>query len=334
MARVLGGALALVILLAGIGAVWVYDRITTLDVQRVTDDVHVITNGIAGNVGVLRTELGAVVVDTMTFRLQGQQVRELAQRLGGGPTQAIINTHYHRDHTHGNPAFAAGGRFVATQRTRDYLVHWDPDYWQGVAAGTLPNETFEQSHEMKIGGKTIRSYHPGPGHTGGDLVVLFVEDRVLHAGDLLFRSQYPSIDIGAGGSARDWDATLSRILRLDFDRVIPGHGPMTDREGLLAFQRFLREVWREVEAAVKAGKSLGETLATIDLSEDEDFEIRSIPFVMKRDRDSVVRLVYAEASGEVRPVGVPRSTSDRRLPGRVVGLDAAARDGAAEDVGS
>jgi glyoxylase-like metal-dependent hydrolase (beta-lactamase superfamily II) len=334
MARVLGAIGALVILLAGIGAVWVYDRVTTFDVQRVSDDVHVISNGIAGNVGVLRTELGAVVVDTMTFRLQGQQVRELARRLGGGPTQAILNTHYHRDHTHGNPAFAAGGRFVATKRTLDYLMHWDSDYWQGGTAGMLPNETFEQSHEMKIGGKTIRSYHPGSGHTGGDLVVLFVEDRVLHAGDLLFHREYPSIDLGAGGSARDWDAALSRVLRLDFDRVIPGHGPVTDREGLLAFQRFLREVWREVEAAVKAGKSLEETLATIELSEDEDFEIKSIPFIMTRDRDFVVRLVYAEASGEARPIGVPRSTSKGRVPGRSVGLDTAATAVAAEDVGS
>jgi glyoxylase-like metal-dependent hydrolase (beta-lactamase superfamily II) len=145
---------AAVILLVGIAAVYAYNRITSFDVERVTDDVHVIYNGIAGNVGVLGTETGAVVVDTMTFRLQGRQLRELAEKLGGGPTQAIINTHYHRDHTHGNPAFAVGARFVATQRTRDYLMYLDAEYWQGAAEGTLPNETFEREHEMRVGGKT------------------------------------------------------------------------------------------------------------------------------------------------------------------------------------
>jgi glyoxylase-like metal-dependent hydrolase (beta-lactamase superfamily II) len=187
---------------------------------------------------------------------------------------------------------------------------------------------------MKIGGKTIRSYHPGPGHTGGDLVVLFVEDRVLHAGDLLFNREYPFIDVHAGGSTRAWDAALSRILRLEFDTVIPGHGPVTDRDGLLAFQRFLRELWSEVEAAVKAGKSLEETLAAVDLSEDADFEVRSIPFVMTRDRDFVIRLAYAEASGELRPIAVPRSTAGRPDPGPEPGRAAAAKGTAAEDLRS
>jgi len=311
MRKILGTAAVVLIGLAGIGAVVVFNRVTSFEVEPVTDDVHVIYNAIGGNVGVLRTELGAVVVDTMTFRLQGQQIRELAERLGGGPTQAIINTHYHRDHTHGNPAFAVGARFVATQRTRDYLMHWDSAYWDEDAAGTLPNQTFESSHEMQIGGKTVRSHHLGAGHTGGDLVVLFVEDRVLHAGDLLFHLQYPTIDIRGGGSAREWDATMDRMLELDFDSVIPGHGRVTDREGVVAFQRFLRELWREVEAAVAAGKSLEETLATVHLTEDGGYEARSIPFVMSRDRDSVIGRAYAEATGAIQAAPVPRSVSSR-----------------------
>jgi cyclase len=331
MARVLGIAVAFAILVAGIASIWIYDRVTSFDVERVTDDVHVIRNGLAGNVGVLRTGLGAVVVDTMTFRLQGQRIRELATKLGGGPIQAVVNTHYHRDHTHGNLAFPPGGTFVATSRTRDYLLHFDAEYWEDAAAATLPNRTFDDSHEMRIGGKTIRSYHPGPGHTGGDLVVLFVEDRVLHAGDLLFYRQYPFIDVPGGGSTREWDAALSAVLRLEFDRVIPGHGEVTDREGLIAFQRFLRELWREVEAAVKAGKSLEETLATVELREDADYEVRSIPLVMRRDRDFAIRLAYAEASGETRPVAIPRASAGRRGGLRGPGPDAAAVAAAGKD---
>ena len=58
------------------------------------------------------------MVDTMTFRLQGKRIRELAEQLGGGPTQAVINTHHHADHSHGNPGFAPGTRVIATQRAR------------------------------------------------------------------------------------------------------------------------------------------------------------------------------------------------------------------------
>jgi glyoxylase-like metal-dependent hydrolase (beta-lactamase superfamily II) len=321
MARILGFVAAAVILLAGIAAVYVFNRITSFDIERVTDDVHVIHNGIAGNVGVLATEAGAVVVDTMSFTLQGRQLRELAEKLGGGPTQAIINTHYHRDHTHGNPAFALGARFVATRRTRDYLMYLDAEYWQGAAEQTLPNETFERDHEMKVGGKTIRSYHVGPGHTGGDLVVLFVEDRVLHAGDLLFHREYPFVDVVAGGSLRDWIAALERVLELDFDVVIPGHGGgVSDREGVKAFQRLLRELWAQVDAAVRAGKSLEETLAAVTLSEDAGYQVRSIPFTMRLDRDFAVRRAYQEATGALRPAQIPRQGAD--LPGADSGMAA------------
>ena len=66
----------------------------------------------------------------------------------------------------------------------------------------------------------------------------------------------------AGGSLRDWIAALERVLELDFDLVIPGHGGgVSDREGVKAFQRLLRELWAQVDAAVRAGKSLEETLA-------------------------------------------------------------------------
>ena len=74
--------------------------------MKVTDDVHMIS-GLGSNVGVLRTRDGALVVDTMTFAMQGRAIREHAEKLAG-PVQVLVNTHYHLDHTHGNPAFAPG----------------------------------------------------------------------------------------------------------------------------------------------------------------------------------------------------------------------------------
>ncbi len=228
MRRILIGLVAALIALAAVGGIYIYQRATWLDPVRVTDDVHMI-HGLGGNVGVLGTERGTVIVDTMTFRMQGERIRQLAEELGGGPVQAVINTHYHLDHTHGNPAFPAGMRVIATERTLELLRELDGDYWQGAAAELLPNETFAADHELRVGGKTIRSYYLGRGHTDGDLVVLFVEDRVLHTGDLMFNGRYPNIDLEAGGSVREWSATLDRVLELDCDAVIPGPG--RDPEG-------------------------------------------------------------------------------------------------------
>ena len=304
MRRTLARVAMVLIALVALGAIYAWRQVVTVTAERVTDDVHVIF-GLGGNVGVLATERGSVIVDSMTFRSQGASIRELAEKVGRGPVQVIINTHYHRDHTHGNPAFAPGTQVLATQRTRDYLLYFDAPYWQGDAAGTLPNETFEQTHELKLGGKTVRMLHLGRGHTGGDLVVLFVEDRVLHTGDLFFNGRYPNIDLEAGGSVKEWDATLDRVMALDFDRVIPGHGPVTDREGIRAFQRFLRELWSLAETAAREGKSLEETLALPGLTADAGYETISVPLVFKLDREFVIRRAWQEATGAVNAAEVP-----------------------------
>jgi cyclase len=309
--RKLAIAFAVLVLLAGAGVVALFHDFTTLSHEPVTADVQLVqAGGINGNVAVLRTEDGAVVVDTMTLRAQGARLRELAEKLGGGPVQVVLNTHYHADHSHGNPGFPVGTHIVATKRTREYMLGLDGAYWRGEGmwsllgsdvTGTLPNDLVETEREFAIGGKTIRTLHPGRGHTGGDLVVLFVEDRVLHMGDLLVVGRYPNIDLEAGGSIEAWIATLDRVLALDFDRVIPGHGPVTDRAGIESFQAFLRELWDLGRQAAAEGLSLERTqeVAAHSLTRDAGFVPMGLPPFFSLDRDFVVRRAWEEATGAV-----------------------------------
>ena len=81
-------------------------------------------------------------------------------------------------------------------------------------------------------------------------MVLFVEDATLHAGDLFTNRVYPSIDLKAGGTVREWGDTLDAVLALPFNHVIPGHGALSDRAGVEQFQRFMRQLcgcWRGCE---------------------------------------------------------------------------------------
>jgi glyoxylase-like metal-dependent hydrolase (beta-lactamase superfamily II) len=304
MVRIFGAIAAALVLLGGVAGFLLWREVGRVEAEPVAGDVWVL-KGLGGNVGVLRTAEGPVVVDTMTFRMQGERIRERAREIGGGPVRAVINTHYHGDHTHGNPAFAEGTPVVATARTLDLMRALDGGYWRDEAAAFLPNDTFEANHELRIGGKTIRSLHLGRGHTDGDLVVLFVEDRVLHIGDLLFEGTYPRIDLEAGGSVRDWPQTLERVLALDFDRVIPGHGSVTDREGVRGFQRFFEELWSLGQQAAREGWTLDETLANAQLQTDAGYEVMSIPLVLHLDRDSVIQRAWEEATGAVKPYDAP-----------------------------
>jgi glyoxylase-like metal-dependent hydrolase (beta-lactamase superfamily II) len=303
MRRIAAAVFVVIALIVSVGVIYAYQEVVSMHVERVTDDVHVIF-GLGGNVGVLRSGEGAVIVDTMTFRLQGRRIRELAEDLAGSP-QAIINTHYHFDHTHGNPAFASGIRVVATERTLAYMEAFDASYWESGASGTLPNETFEDERELRVGDKTVRLIRSGRGHTDGDLVALFVEDRVVHMGDLFFNGRYPNIDLEAGGSVREWAATLDRVLELEFDVVIPGHGPVTDRAGLREFQRFIRQLAELGAQAARAGLSLEETQARALLDADAGYQVIAIPFVIRLDREFVIRRAWEEATGNVRRVELP-----------------------------
>lgn len=277
--------------------VFVYVQLTSLTWEKVNGDAYVIF-GLGGNVGVLGTSEGAVIVDTMTFPFQGKRIRALAEEVVGGPVHTVINTHYHRDHTHGNPAFPDAIQVLASERTREHLLARDADAWKGDAAASLPTALQKDLHDLVIGDKTVRVIHPGRGHTDGDVVVQFLEDRVIHLGDLFFNSRYPRIDRGGGGSARAWPATLDRVLALDFDFVIPGHGELSNADGLRGFQTFLAEAVAKVSASIQAGATREETQAGVELDSDEGYGPGGLPPILIMDLSSVLGEIWDELSGQ------------------------------------
>lgn len=275
---------------------YVFLQLRTIEFERLGDDLWVL-RGLGGNTAVLRTNAGTVVVDTMTLPLQGRRIRQLARELTGADTALLINTHYHIDHTHGNPAFKPGTRVLSTERTLSHLQALDADFWQGEAARLLPTETFSDHRILRVGGKTIELIHPGAGHTDGDLVVLFRDEGVLHTGDLMSNHYYPNIDLEAGGSVQRWVATLENMLRLDFTRVIPGHGETTDRLGLRQFLAFIAQLAKIGTIAAEKDMSLKQTLATDQLTEDAGYRRNRMIIPLPMDRDFVITRAWEESTG-------------------------------------
>lgn len=288
------GLTACVLLIISIG-IYVLTQVRSLDVERLSDDLFVL-RGLGGNTAVLRTDAGAVVVDSMTLKMQGELIREKARELTGMDTILLINTHYHLDHTHGNVAFAPGTRVLSTERTLSHLHALDAEFWQGDAASLLPTETFTDRMTLEVGGKTIELIHPGAGHTDGDLVVLFTDEGVLHTGDLMWNQYYPSIDLEAGGSVQQWVVSLETLLRLDFTRVIPGHGDTTDRNGMRQFLAVIAQLAEIARSAADNGTSLEQTLQTELLTADEDFKQLSIIIPLPIDREFVITRAWEEAT--------------------------------------
>ena len=290
MRRFLGILLAVV----AVGGAAVWWRLGSLDHVQLTDAVHVYS-GVGGNVGALVTSEGVVVVDTMMLVRQGGAIRRAIAAVTPQPVVAVLNTHYHFDHTHGNPAFPVGTKVVSTAKTLQHLRERDADFWKDrPAVDLLPNDTFDgATKEMRLGGKTVRAYQLGRGHTDGDMVVLFVEDRVLHAGDLFFNGAYPNIDLEAGGSVREWAGTLDKVLALPVDQVIPGHGPPTTRAALQRFREFMASLWTQTTAVRNRGGTLEDAVKLVQVDE---FGLSPLWFAPYLNRGFVIRRAWEEAS--------------------------------------
>lgn len=236
-----------------------------LQPSRVAGDVWVIA-GPGGNVGVLASPDGMVVVDNQ-FGPLANKLNAALRSISRRPVRLMVNTHWHGDHVGGNQALhRAGAISVAHANVRRRMASdqvmpaFGGAKFPASPAAALPRLTFDQQITFWLGEEEVRIIHVPGGHTDGDSIVHFPRANVLHAGDIFFHGDYPIIDVGNGGSVDGLIAAQQRLLAIvdDRTRIIPGHGPVTDRAGLKAANDLLIEIRGRVAALVKQGKSVSE----------------------------------------------------------------------------
>jgi len=207
------------------------DKPAKLDTIKIKDDLFVIHNDfVPGNTTVLVTNEGVVLVDDK-FEIDHESIMAQLKKITNQPVKYVINTHYHGDHSGGNPKLQAlGAQVITSQQAREKMAE--------IKQPGMANVTLDNSLRLFIGGKRIEMYRFGRAHTDGDIVVLFPDHRVLAAGDMFtFGDATPQlIDYAGGGSARDWTGTLDGALKLEFDQVVPGHGLVTTKQEMRKFR--------------------------------------------------------------------------------------------------
>jgi cyclase len=116
-----------------------------------------------------------------------------------------------------------------------------------------------------LGGKEVRARYLGRGHTNGDAFIYFPSERVLHTGDL-FVNGAPFVDGANGGSIKDWGPTVEKALQIDFDTVIPGHGPVSKKADLVKWVQTITSIRTRVKEACAGGAAdAGKRLNLTDL---------------------------------------------------------------------
>lgn len=218
-----------------------------------------------GNMTALLGAEGTVLVDD-EFGPQTPAILAKLKALGGAAPRFVINTHYHRDHTGGNASMRADGATVIAQANvyaRLTQVQRTPPGGSRPApipAAGLPAITFEQGMTLHMDGEAVCLLHLPPGHTDGDTVVLFHQANVVAMGDLFFNRIYPVIDVEAGGTVGGMIRGIDRVLPLMDDKtvVVPGHGAVSDKAGLVRFRDMLAKVRANVQKLIDQGKTLEE----------------------------------------------------------------------------
>ena len=281
------GSLAALVVLASIITLAAGQQVPTLtpeqearlQIREVADGLYVLPGfdggQSGGNVAVRVTDDGVIIVDDK-FPYSFDFITEQVGSVTDQPIKYVLNTHHHADHSGSNADFMPSAEVIAHKNARANIVRNNQP--------GAPRLIFADETAIFLGGAEVQMFHFGRGHTNGDAVVYFPDLRTVHTGDLFVYGQRldgstlsPFWDFGNGGSVLEWPATLTRLLALDFDTVIPGHGPILTKADIRAFRAKLETVIDRVRAEIAAGATRDDIASRVDTT-DLDWPLAPVRF--------------------------------------------------------
>lgn len=221
-----------------------------LTVSKVKDDLYMI-EGHGGNVAVYVTGEGVILVDDK-YEPDYDGIVATVKSVTNQPVKYILSTHYHADHSGGNVKFLPTAEVISTANARTNIVN---KVQSNAPPGVMPARiVFTDETAVFLGGKEVRAKYFGRGHTNGDAFVYFPALKTIHTGDMM-AGKTPLIDYPGGGSVAEWAKTLDNAMSWDFDTVIPGHGPVTNKAAFRAYRDNVEKLRVTAARLIREGKS-------------------------------------------------------------------------------
>jgi len=259
---------------------------------KVADGVYMLV-GAGGNIGVSAGEDGILLIDTQFAELI-EKVKSAITEINRGQIRIVLNTNWHYDHTYGNePLGKLGAMIIAHENTRMRMTseQYFPDFDMKIPPFpevALPALTFTDSLTLYFNGDEIQVIHVEKAHSDADILIYFRKANVIHTGDLYFTVLYPFIDVSHGGSIDGMIAAAERIISMidENTKIIPGHGPLSNREELKTYRDMLVTIRDRIKKQIKEGKTLEEVLASKPTADFDKEQSRATPPEM------FVKIVY------------------------------------------
>ena len=228
------------------------------ELVKVTDGLHVLY-GRGGNIAISSGEDGVYIVDDQFAKLS-KQIKSKISEIQPDTPEFVINTHHHGDHTGGNENFAQAGSHVIAHHN----VYQRLEQKHGQGSDFLPTLSFGSDMKLHFNNEHAHLWHYHHAHTDGDAVIFYNNANAVHMGDIYFNlGSLPFVDVDSGGSLDGVIAAVEDVLSRIDDKttVIPGHGKITDKQGLMAYLALLNQAREIMLEAMKDGADLETVVA-------------------------------------------------------------------------
>jgi len=277
--------------------------------------------GAGGNVTVQKGKDGVLVVDTGLAPMADKTLAAI-KSISNGPIRYIINTHYHPDHTGGNVKIRLAGSTIAGANVAgdisdaavgaQIISHINVLNRMSAPTGAQeptpqegwPTDTFlSDQKKLYFDGEGVDILHQPAAHTDGDSIVFFRRSDVIATGDIFTTTNYPIIDLAAGGSIQGTIDALQRIVDMIIPvygqeggtMVVPGHGRLCDFGDVLNFREMTIIIRDRVQDMIKKGMTLEQVKAARPTLDYDPLYGSSTGFWTT---DKFVEAVYKSLKGE------------------------------------
>lgn len=266
------------------------------------------------NAGIITDGNASLLVDTLFDLKLTQEMLDTMRKAIPAAAQidTVVNTHANGDHCYGNQ-LVADANIIASVRTAEEMNDLPPQQFAALMqhapemgqagefairafgpfdfnniAFTPPKQTFEGKMSLKVGDKEVQLMEVGPAHTRGDTLVYIPSDKTIFTGDILFIGGHPIV---WAGPVSNWIRACDIILGLDVETIVPGHGPITDKNGVNEVKSYFEYIYREARKRYEAGMS--------SLDAAKDIPLGHFSSWSDSERMAVnVNSIYRELSGE------------------------------------
>jgi len=211
---------------------------------------------------------GILVVDTGLNATEGSKLLHAIRGVSNLPVKYIVNTHYHPDHQGGNGVVGPDATIISTDFTRERTLALIKAPGMESFRFRPANLTFEKKITLHLVDQEVEIFFSGKAHTSGDVLVYFPAQHAIAMGDLFLNKSSPAMD---NGSVENWVQVLDHVLQLPVESAVPGHFEVGTRPDLQRFRDYLNDLYEQVKALKKSGKTLEQVRRDIHMEKYSDF---------------------------------------------------------------